>query len=101
MLCRIKNGNQGIFTFSEVDHFSPKEQIPDFFRTKLICVGVGSGLGLGLGLELVSQVVFWAFFEISLLITPERHVGYTKFPDFYTSSEIIIHSSGKGVSDNE
>ena len=29
----------------------------------------------------VSKVVFWAFFEISLLITLEPHVGHTKFPD--------------------
>ena len=46
----------------------------------------------------MSKVVFWAFFEISLLITLEPHVGHTKFPDFYTLSLIIIHSSGSGVS---
>ena len=44
-----------------------------FFRTKLVWVGSGSGSGLWLrlGLLLVSKVVFWAFFYISLLITLE------------------------------
>ena len=67
-------------------NFFPKEKVPDFLRTKLKWVGLGSGLGLGLELvsKLVSEVVFWAFFEISLLITLEPHVGHTKFPDFYT-----------------
>ena len=62
--------------------------MPDFFQTKLVWVHAGSGSGLesGLGLELVSKVVFWAFFEISLLITLEPHVGHTKYPDFYTLS---------------
>ena len=60
--------------------------MPDFFRPKLIWVGAESGLGLGLGLELVSKVVLWAFFEISILIALEPHVGHTKFPDFYTLS---------------
>ena len=69
-----------------VDQFFPKKETPDFFRTKLIWVGSGSGSGFGLGLELVSKAVFWAFFEISLLITLEPHVGHTKFPDFYTLS---------------
>ena len=41
------------------------------------------------------KVVFWAFFEISLLVTLEPQVGHTKFPDFYPSFEIIIHSCGK------
>ena len=36
-----------------------------------------------LGLGLVSKVVFGAFFESSLLITLESHVGHTKFPDLY------------------
>ena len=66
-----------------VDQFFP-ERMPDFFRTKFIWVVVG--LELGLGLELVSKVVFWAFFDIYLLITLEPHVGHTKFPDFYTLS---------------
>ena len=31
--------------------------------------------------ELVSKVVlFWAFFEISLVVTLEPHVGHTKSP---------------------
>ena len=64
----------------------PNKKMPDFFRTKLIWVGEGSVLGSGLGLELVSKVVFWAFFEISLLVALEPHVGHTKFPDFYTLS---------------
>ena len=67
-------------------NFSQKRKCLIFFRTTLIWVGVGSGLVLSLGLELVSKVVFWAFFEISLLITLEPHVGHTKFPDFYTLS---------------
>ena len=73
-------------TFSVVDQFPPPPKKPDFFRTKFIWVGSGLGLGLGLGLELVSKVVIWAFFEISLLITLELHVGHTKFPDLYTLS---------------
>ena len=51
----------------------PNKKIPDFCRTKLIWVGAGSGLGLGL----VSKVVPWVLFEISLLITLEPHVGHT------------------------
>ena len=47
---------------------------------------------------IVSKAVFWAFFEISLLVTLEPHAGHTKFPDFYTLSYIVIHSSGEGVS---
>ena len=70
-------------TFSVVDHFFNNKK-PDFFRTKLIWVGARSGLGLGL--EYVSKVVFWAFFEISVLVTLEPHVGHNKFPDFYTLS---------------
>ena len=49
--------------------------MPDFFETKFIWVGVR--------VEVVSKVVFSAFFEISLLIKLEPHVGHTKFPDFY------------------
>ena len=37
-------------------------------------------------LELVSKVVFWSFFEVSLLITLEPHVGHTKVTDFSTLS---------------
>ena len=48
--------------------------------------GVGVVVGVRVWLELVSKVVFWAFFEISLLRTLEPHVGHTKFPDFYTLS---------------
>ena len=44
------------------------------------------GLGLGLGLAFVSKGVLWTFFEVSLLITLEPHVGHTNFPDFYTLS---------------
>ena len=54
------------------------------FYSQLIWVGAESGLGLGLVSKVV--VVFWAFVEISLLITLEPHLGHTKFPDFYTSS---------------
>ena len=90
LLSRIKYGIRGIIygtTFSVVGQFPPpQEKMPDFFRTKLICVGSGTGLGLGLGLYLVSKVVFWAFFEISLHRTLEPHVGHTKFPDFNTLS---------------
>ena len=39
-----------------------------------------------IGLELVSKVVFWANFVISLPITLEPSVGHTKFPVFYVSS---------------
>ena len=60
------------------------KKTPDFFETKFIWVGAGSGLGLGLGSELVSKVMFWAFFEIPLLITLEPHGRHTKFPDFCT-----------------
>ena len=59
-------------------NFFPKKKTPDFFRTRLLWVGSGSGLGLVLGLELVSKVVFWAIFEISLLITLEPHVGHAQ-----------------------
>ena len=70
-------------TFSAVDQLFPKKKAW-FFPDK---VGMGrGGLGLGLGLAFVSKVVFWAFFEVSLLITLEPHVGHTKFPDFYTLS---------------
>ena len=98
-LFRIKHGNRGIFydmASSVVDQFFPKKRKPHFFRTKLIWVGLG--LGLGLGLELVSKVVSWAFFDISLLIKLEPHVSHTKFADFYTISYIIIHWRGKGFS---
>ena len=65
----------------------PHPQKADFFRTKYVRVGAGSGLGLGLGLELESKVVFkvvfWAFYEVSLLITLEPHAAHTNFPDFY------------------
>ena len=64
--------------------FFPKTKVPDIFRAVLIWVGSGLGFGLGLGLELVSRAVFWAFFEISLVITLKPHVGHTKFPHFYT-----------------
>ena len=47
-------------------------------------VGSELGLGLGLGLELVSKVVSWTFFELSLLITLKPQVGRTKFPAIYT-----------------
>ena len=96
LLSRIKYRNRGIFyrmTFSVVDHFFQKKKTPDLFRTKLIWVGSGWGLGL----ELVSKVV-WAFFEIFLLVTLEPHVGHTKSTDFYTSSQIIIHTYGKASS---
>ena len=59
-------------------NFFPKTKMSDVFRTKLIWAGAGSGLGL------VCQVVFWVFFEMSLLITLEPHVGHTKFPDFHS-----------------
>ena len=61
-------------------NFYPPPKMPDFFRTKLIWVGAGSGLGFGLGLDLVYKVVFWAFFEISHLITLESHVGHPNSP---------------------
>ena len=43
---------------------------------------MGRGGGGVKVIELVSKVEFWAFFEISLLITLEPHVGHTKLPDF-------------------
>ena len=46
----------------------------------------------------MSKVVFSAFFEISLLVTLEPHVGHTNFRDFYNLSQIIIHTCGKVVS---
>ena len=67
-------------------NFWGKKKTPDFFRTKFIWVGAGSGLGFGFGLGLVSKVVILAFFDISLVITLEPHVGHTKFPDFHTLS---------------
>ena len=51
-----------------------------------------SEVGLGLGIGFVSKVVFWGFFEISL-ITLEPHVGHKSFPDFYTLS----NDSGSSV----
>ena len=53
----------------------------NFFRKKKACcvpdqVRMGRD---GVWLELVSQVVFWAFFEIW-----KPHVDHTKFPEFYT-----------------
>ena len=77
-------------TFSVVDHFFLEKKTPDFFRTKLVWVRVESGLGL--------VVVFWAFFEIPLLITLEPHVSHTKFPDVYALSWIVIRWCGNGVS---
>ena len=62
--------------FSVVDQFFQKIT-PDFLETRLIWVGAG----LGIGLELVSRVVFWAFFEISLLITGTTR-GPQQFPRF-------------------
>ena len=69
-------------------NFLGKKKTPDFFGTKFIWVGAGSGLGFrfGLGLGLVSKVVIWTFFHVSLVITLEPHVGHTKFPDFHTYS---------------
>ena len=61
-------------------NFSQKRKKPRPFPAK---VDMGRA---GLGLKLVSKVVFWAFFEGSLLITMEPHMGHTKFPDFYTLS---------------
>ena len=82
----MKHGNYT--NFSVVGCFFQKikknKKKPVFFRTKLIWVGARSGLRLGL--ELVSKVVFGAFFESSLLVTRERHVGHTKFPDVYPLS---------------
>ena len=46
-------------------------------------VGVGVNLRLGLGLGLVSKVVFWAFFEIFLLITLEPQYAFTARMDYY------------------
>ena len=48
--------------------------------------GVGVGVRLRVRLRLVSKVVFWAFFQIFLLIALEPHVGHTKFPDLYSLS---------------
>ena len=61
-------------------NFFPKKKIPDFFRTKLMWVGARSGLGLGLGLwlELVSKVMFRAFFEIYII--PSHNTGTTRGP---------------------
>ena len=66
--------------------------MPDFFQTKLVWVHAGSGSGLesGLGLELVSKVVFWAFFEISLLITLEPHVGHTNQMSYKKNTEVEV-----------
>ena len=47
----------------------------------------GQLIWVGAGLELVvSKAVFWAFFEVSLLVTLEPHVGHTKVTDFSTLS---------------
>ena len=92
LLSRIQYGNRGIFSyfaFSVVQQFLGKKKNACFFRDKFhMLVGAGSGLGFGfgLGLGLVSKVVIWAFFDISLVITLEPHVGHTKFPDFHTLS---------------
>ena len=54
-------------------------------------------MGLGLELELVSKVVvFWAFFETSLFITLEPHVGHTEFPNFYLVYFILDSNSSVG-----
>ena len=70
-----KYGNRGIFhdtIFNVVDQFLPKK--------KACCVPDQVRMGRdGVWLELVSQVVFWAFFEIW-----KPHVDHTKFPEFYT-----------------
>ena len=68
-------------TFSVVDQFPPPPKKLFFSGQSSYNMG-RAGLGLGLGLEFVSKVVFWAFFEMSLPITLEPHVGYTQFPDF-------------------
>ena len=91
LLSRIQYGNREIFSyipFSVVLQFLGKKKTPDFFRTKFIWVRAGSGLGFGfgLGLGLVSKVVIWAFFDISLVITLEPHVDHTIFPVFHTLS---------------
>ena len=63
----------------------PKTKVFDFFPGSVDMGRVGVRVRvIGLGLELVSRAVFWAFFEISLVITLEPHVGHTKFPHFYT-----------------
>ena len=82
----MKHGNYT--NFSVVGCFFQKiknnKKKPVFFRTKLIWVGARSGLRLGL--ELVSKVVFGAFFESSLLTTMEPYLGHSKFPDLITLS---------------
>ena len=71
-------------TFSVVDQLSPPHPLQQslIFSRQSLYGYVRAGLALGLGLEFV----FWAIFEVSLLITLEPHLGHTKLPDFYTLS---------------
>lgn len=60
-------------------------------RDKLIFGKDGGGIGVKvgvrvLGLELVSRVVFWAFFELSAFVTLEPHAGHPILPCFYIVS---------------
>ena len=57
-----------------------------FFPDKVIWVGLGS------------KVVFWAVFNIFLLIILEAHVSQTHFPDSIHLLNIVIRNSGKAIS---
>ena len=78
-----KSGNIILYDFHRGRPIISKKK--SLFFPDKVHVGSG-GVGVGVGLELVSEVVFGVFFEISLLVVPEPHTGHTNFPDFYIFS---------------
>lgn len=52
------------------------------------------GRSWGWELRLAPKVVFQAFLRVLLSVTLESHVSHTEFPDFYTSSWIIMREYG-------
>ena len=65
-------------TFRVVDQFPSPPKKPDFFPDKVDMGRGGVGVRVRVRVRIVSNVVLWAFFEISL----QPHVGHTNFPDF-------------------
>ena len=63
-------------TVSMVEQFFHKKKSLIFPKVHMGRGGSGSVIGL----ESVSEAVFWAFFDISLLVTLEPQEGHTKFP---------------------
>ena len=66
---------------SVVDHSFPQTKSARLFPDKAHMGRSGVRVRV-----IVSRVVFWAFFEVALLMTLDPHVGHTKLPYFYALS---------------